>query len=601
MTRVLVADDDHANREFLRVLLGAHGFDVELTTNGREALEAALRQAPDLLVTDLLMPEMDGYGLLQRWRAEPSLRERPAIVYTATYTDPRDEALALRLGAGAFLVKPQEPQPLMDRILRVLQSVRPAPVPGGDGDAPGEEGTLRLYNEVLVHKLEDKMRELEDRIAELTATQRELERLGRRHAVLSGTNHAIVYSNDRTQLLHEACRIVVEQGGATLAWAGLNDAATGTVVPAASWGPAGDWLARLGPLRVDGHRAPAEIALSRGTRFISNDVLSDAALTGVARQLREAGLQSAGACPLRIGPDVVGVFAVLSRQPGFFDDFSVNLFDEIAADLSYALNHHEQETIRREAQDELARLNAQLESRIDARTTELQQANEQLRTFSYSVSHDLRAPLASIAGFTAHVLEDPALPASAAVHLRKVRSAADRMSELIDDLLTLAEVSQHELRWQPLDVSGICNQVAETLRAAEPARRVDLIIEDGLQATGDPGHVRIALENLIGNAWKFTGRKPVARIAIGRSLHEGTMAFYVRDNGDGFDMAHAHRLFAPFQRLHRASEFPGTGIGLSIVQRVIRKHGGRIWCDSRPGEGSTFWFSLGAAAEAGAP
>lgn len=592
MTRVLVADDDPANREFLRVLLSAQGFQVEVAANGREALAAALRQPPELLVTDLLMPELDGYGLLQRWRAEPSLRERPAIVYTATYTDPRDESLALQMGADAFLVKPLEPQPLMSRILQVLQGARSGARTGDGADAEHEEGTLRLYNEVLVRKLESKMRELEGRVSELTATQQQVDRLGRRHAVLSATNHAIVYAKNRGELLQRVCHIVVEQGGAAIAWVGLIDGATGAVMPAASWGAASEWLAQLPPLHVGEQRAPAEIALARGETFVSNDLLAEPALAGLHPRFREAGLNSAGACPLRVGEDVVGVFSVLARPPGFFDDFSVDLLNEIAADVSFALQNYEQESIRREAQEELARLNADLEVRIERRTAQLRQANEEMRTFSYSVSHDLRAPLASIAGFTSHVLEDPGLPASAAKHLQKVKAAASRMSELIDDLLMLAHVSQHELRWQAIDVSGLCAQVADTLRASEPARDAQFSIEAGLQATGDPGLVRIALENLLGNAWKFTSRKPAGRIEIGRQVNEGVAAFYVRDNGDGFDMAAAHRLFTPFQRLHSATEFAGTGIGLSIVQRVVHKHGGRIWCDSRPGEGTTFWFSL---------
>ncbi len=237
-----------------------------------------------------------------------------------------------------------------------------------------------------------------------------------------------------------------------------------------------------------------------------------------------------------------------------------------------------------------------LEQRVKERTAELEAANKELEAFSYSVSHDLRAPLRSIDGFSQALLEDYAdkLDAQGQDTLRRVRAAAQRMAELIDGLLTLSRVTRSELRREIVDLTKLAQGVVEELERSDPHRPLEVAIAKGLAAHGDPRLLRGALQNLLGNAWKFTSRKPQARIEFGWSNHaDGNGAFFVRDNGDGFDMAYANKLFAPFQRLHRQSEFPGTGIGLATVQRVILRHGGRIWAEGTVGQGATFYFTLG--------
>ena len=243
------------------------------------------------------------------------------------------------------------------------------------------------------------------------------------------------------------------------------------------------------------------------------------------------------------------------------------------------------------AAEETRRMNEELLKK----TVQLEAANKELESFSYSVSHDLRAPLRGIAGF-ALALEDHAgavLDDTAQSYLRRVRSAADRMSDLIDDLLKLSRLTRAEMRLETVDLSALAEAVMAALREREPERRVGTRVEPGLVARGDPALLRILLENLLGNAWKFTSRTAVAEIEVGQEVVEdGLPAFYVRDNGVGFDMRYVHKLFSPFQRLHAQADFPGTGIGLAIVQRVAARHGGRVWAEARPSGGACFRFQL---------
>jgi signal transduction histidine kinase len=237
---------------------------------------------------------------------------------------------------------------------------------------------------------------------------------------------------------------------------------------------------------------------------------------------------------------------------------------------------------------------AELEARVRARTAELEAANHELEAFSYSVSHDLRAPLRSIDGFSRALEEDAAdvLDANARDHLGRVRGAVSRMNSLIEDMLELARVTRVPLRHEPIDLTAQARLIVGDLAFQNPLKRFDVQVADGLAAEGDPSLVRAVLENLLGNAFKFASRTASPRIEVGRIEKRGETIFFVRDNGAGFDQAHAQKLFAPFQRLHTAAEFPGTGVGLATVQRIVRRHGGRIWAEARPGEGATFWFSL---------
>ncbi|HWQ15041.1 MAG TPA: ATP-binding protein [Roseiflexaceae bacterium] len=232
------------------------------------------------------------------------------------------------------------------------------------------------------------------------------------------------------------------------------------------------------------------------------------------------------------------------------------------------------------------------------RSAQLEAANRELEAFSYSVSHDLRAPLRSIDGFSHALLEDYAdmLDAVGADYLRRVRVAAQRKGELIDDLLTLSQVTRRDLRREPVDLSALASQIAATLRQHAPQRQVDFAIAAGIVAQGDPQLLRILLENLLSNAWKFTSTHPRACITFGAAQHDGQPVYFVRDDGVGFDMQYAHKLFGAFQRLHPAAVFDGTGIGLATVQRIVHRHGGRVWAEGAVNQDATFSFTLGGPA-----
>ena len=251
-------------------------------------------------------------------------------------------------------------------------------------------------------------------------------------------------------------------------------------------------------------------------------------------------------------------------------------------------------TPRREAEEGLRRLHRELEQRVADRTTKLEAANKELDDFAHSVSHDLRAPLRAISGFGQFLAEEcgPALGDSGGSHLRRILQSAHQMGALIDSLLEFARASRAELRRVPVDLSAMMLEVAREQQQAQPLRHVHLECAPGLRVPGDPVLLRTVLTNLLGNAWKYTGKIAEARIEFGGTIRDEQCCCFIRDNGVGFDMQYVHRLFGPFQRLHSQSEFEGSGVGLATVQRIIHRHGGKVWAEAERNVGATFFFTL---------
>ena len=249
---------------------------------------------------------------------------------------------------------------------------------------------------------------------------------------------------------------------------------------------------------------------------------------------------------------------------------------------------------RRAAERELAEMNQGLERRVLERTIELEAANQELEAFSYSVSHDLRAPLRALDGFSLALLQDYGehLDDTGKDYLARVRAAAQRMGQLIDDMLMLSRVTRREMVREQVDLSALARAVLADLREAQPQRAVEADVADDLVASGDPALLRIVLQNLLMNAWKFTSRRPEAHIAVGEVRRDAGAAYFVRDDGAGFDATYVDKLFTPFQRLHAAEEFPGTGVGLATVARIVRRHGGSVWAEGAVDCGATFYFTL---------
>lgn len=308
----------------------------------------------------------------------------------------------------------------------------------------------------------------------------------------------------------------------------------------------------------------------------------------LARLTEQFGVVSAVYIPLLIDGQLLGWVCFDSvRTPTAWTEEAMQLFAFAGQIIASTLD-------RKRSSEALRKLNADLERRIEQRTEQLLAANSELESFAYSVSHDLRAPLRSIDGFSQALLEDydALLDETGKGYLRRVRSATQRMDRLISDLLQLSRVTRQEIRTQVVDLSAIARGIATELSDSNPSRRVEFVIAHKLVAICDPGLLKVALENMIRNAWKFTSKHEQARIEFGAIHQQGKMVYFVRDDGAGFDQAYADKLFGPFQRLHRPNEFDGTGIGLATVQRIIRRHGGRIWAEGAVEQGAIFYFSL---------
>jgi PAS domain S-box-containing protein len=327
------------------------------------------------------------------------------------------------------------------------------------------------------------------------------------------------------------------------------------------------------------------VASGEEHRFLTNDVPNDPRVHN-HEWARDLGLVSFAGYQLRVpGGETLGVLALFARHLISSDEDA--MLDGLGSTVALVIQ-------QAAADEEIRRLNEDLERRVSERTAELQAANKELESFAYSISHDLRAPLRAINGFSQMLLEDCAdkLDEQGKEHLHRIRAASTRMGDLIDDILEISRVARQEIKRVEVDMSNLADQIGGELQTADPRREVELVVGPGLKADGDPLLLRLVLQNLMQNAWKFTVKTPAARIELGSMQREGKTVYFVRDNGAGFDMAYVGKLFGAFQRLHSPKEFPGTGIGLATVQRIIHRHGGMAWAEGEVGKGATFYFTL---------
>ncbi|MFN7130761.1 MAG: sensor histidine kinase [Myxococcales bacterium] len=336
-----------------------------------------------------------------------------------------------------------------------------------------------------------------------------------------------------------------------------------------------------GAERIKGYRAEEIIGTSFSRFYTEQDRANGKPLRALNEALTRGKFEEE---MLRVRKDGQTFWAHVTLTPLRAPDGTLLGFAKVTRDV----------TERRMADEALREFARDLERRVEARTAELREANAELEAFAYSVSHDLRAPLRAIDGFSQALLDDygDRLDAGGLRLLTRVRAGAQRMARLIDDMLMLSRLGRAHLRRDPLDVTALARRIAADLERAEPGRTLRFDIADGLRADADAGLLEIALRNLLGNAVKFTRTRQFAHIAVGETERDGRRAFFVRDDGVGFDMAYAARLARPFQRLHHEDEFEGTGIGLATVRRVVQRHGGELWFEGAPERGATFTFTL---------
>lgn len=425
--------------------------------------------------------------------------------------------------------------------------------------------------------------------------QLEITRLSRAYRLLSQVNEAIVRSRDRHELFAAICNAAIESGLFCFAWIGMLDG--NWVIPVAHGGTQGDYLSDKFGILLDDERTgngTTGRAIRLGAQMVSQDIERDPAMEPWREEALRRGFRASAAFPVREAGSVAGAINVYAAETQFFTPDIVSLMLELAANISFSLDTFAGRERRERAEAELKQLNLELEQRVQDRTRQLEAANKELESFSYSVSHDLRAPLRSIDGFSQILLKtyQGQLDVTGKDYLQRVRRASQRMGRLIDDLLQLSQVARSSLRRKQVDLSEIAEQVEDELRKMNPERQMRFILQPGLFVRADPGLLRIVMDNLLGNACKYTARKAEAEIEFGKCDIDGEGVFFVRDNGDGFNMKYAHKLFGTFQRLHGADEFEGTGIGLATVQRVIHRHNGRVWAEGKEGGGATFYFTL---------
>ncbi|MEO6319236.1 MAG: response regulator [Polaromonas sp.] len=414
---VLIVEDSPTQAELLSYLLEGQGYSVTVTGNGQQALDAARQRKPSLIISDVVMPVMDGYALCKAVKTDKDLHDIPVVIVTSLASI-QDIVMALDCGADNFIRKPYAPEALISRIEYILSNRKLRG--SGSGRSQMKMG-LEIY--------------------------------------LGGKKHFI--TSEREQIL--------------------------------------------------------DLLVSSYEQAIQ-----------VNEELKQR--------------------------------------DQVISAMNADLQQH---------------------------AAKLLEANKELEAFSHSVAHDLRAPIATIAGFAGMLQKHSGdqLDSRGKGYLGRVRDGAGRMSQLIDDILHLSQVTRAELRREETDLSAIALKIAANLRSSQPDRQVEFKATPAVVQC-DPRLMRVALENLLGNAWKFTGKREHALIEWGLTERDGEPVYFVRDNGAGFDMAHAQKLFTPFERLHSESEFSGTGIGLTTVQRIVKRHRGRLWAEAETGKGATFYFTL---------
>jgi two-component system NtrC family sensor kinase len=649
---VLIVDDSLTVRMDLAEAFESAGFRPLLCSSIRQARDAlAAEPAIDLAILDVLLPDGDGVQLLEEIRAQPATRDLP-ILMLSNEADVKDRIRGLKMGAddyvgkpydagyvvarGRELLRPRQPQDeaiseakstilVIDDSVSIREELRTALEQLGYGvitAASGEQGlrlaSARRPTALIVDGVMPGM----DGAAVIRRLRLDVALRGLPCLLLTASEEqgaelkALDAGADAFVRKEEDMDVILARFAAMLRTAGTAAGATASLASPKRILAVDDSVTYLqelvSALRDDGYDVVLAHSGEEAIEMLAvqnvDCILMDLLMPGIGGQ--ETCRRIKDSPTLRNTP-LIMLTAVENRQALIdglgtgADDYVAksNEFDVLRARIQAQMRRKQFEDENRRIRDQL--LHSELEA-AEARAArelaeakaglveELEYKNKELEAFSYSVSHDLRAPLRSIDGFSQALIEDcgDRLGEKALNYLHRIRAAAQRMAALIDDMLLLSRISRAEVNRERVDVSSLAKVVADELKHQNPERIVEVQIEPGIAVYADPGLLRVLLDNLLGNAWKFTARAVDASIELSTQTQDGDTVFFVKDNGAGFDMAHAAALFQPFQRLHDAAEFPGTGIGLATVRRVVDHHGGRIWAEGKPGVGATVFFTI---------
>ena len=656
--RILIVDDSLTVRMDLGEAFEVAGFTNTLCSTLSEARGVLLRGSFDVIILDVLLPDGDGIEFLREIKATPLASGTPVMLLSSE-AEVRDRVRGLNTGADDYVGKPYDQSYVVARARELLrskespsESLKPKSVLVID-DSPTFREELKSvlessgYSVVTAGTGEDGLRAAVDtrpavivvdgvlpgidgstvirRIRAdavlrstpcilLTASE---ERSGELRALDAGAD-AYVRKEEDTQIILARVTAVLRSAGAP-----STVASTASLLGPKRILTVDDSLTYLhevaAQLREEGYDVvPArsgEEALELLSVQTVDCILLDLVMPGLSGQ--ETCRRIKGSVAWRDIPLIM--HTALAEQEAMIEGINAGADDYIAksSDLEVLCARVRAQLRRKQFEDENRSIREQLLQKelevsvansarelAEARAVfvgELERKNSELEAFSYSVSHDLRAPLRSIDGFSQLLLQDSGdkLDPKSQDYLRRVCESARRMGELIDDLLLLSRVGRADLRRESVDLSGVARVVFDELQKKDPERRVTLLVAEHLLVEADSGLMRIVLDNLLGNAWKFTAKVPEPQIEVGTDQQHGGTVFFIRDNGAGFDMGYAEGLFQPFQRLHSEAEFPGTGIGLATVHRVIDRHGGRIWASGAVDQGATFYFTIPAARAGG--
>src|SRR5258708_983566 len=558
--KILIAEDSPTQAQRLRHILEQQGYEVGVAGNGRLALEMAPQFRPAVIISDVVMPEMDGYELSRRIKADAEFHDIPIIVVT-TMADPQDVIRGLECGADNFVLKPYDERYLLDRVRYVVinRQIR-RPEDAGMGVEiffNGQRHFITADRLQILNLLLSTYDAAIQRNKELTRTQDELQSLNTR---LDTANTELRAANRfLDSVIENIPDMVFVKDAADLRFVRFNRAGEELL------GYSRDEM--LGKNDYDFFpRDEAEFFI-----FKDREVLASGRVVDIPEE------------------------PIHTRDKGerILHTKKLPILDEHGR-ARYLLGICEDVTEQKEKEREILTLNAALEHRA----AEIEAVNKELESFSYSVSHDLRAPLRHINGYVEMLVDDgeSTLSSEATRYLQVIAGASRQMGQLIDDLLEFSRMGRTELRESRVDLNDLVRDTMANLETETRDRHIAWTIPALPAVKGGPAMLKQVFGNLLGNAVKYPRPRDVGQGEIGQTGEDrGRVIFFVRDNGAGFDMKYADKLFGVFQRLHRAEEFEGTGVGLANVQRIIARHGGRVWAEAAPDKGATFFFTLKTA------